>query len=152
MTDLRKAAEMALEALENPHSGWIQREKNAREALRQALARPEIPMSPEHLPQYIATNNIKPTTEGGGGAGGAQPEQEPVAWIGNADFVKGQFVEGRVRRVWWECNTGVGQPLYTAPVKQKPVAWRKKVSGVWHYFDESTPFPFDDCEPLYEKN
>jgi len=34
----------------------------------------------------------------------------------------------------------------------KPVAWRKKVNGVWHYFDESTPFPFDDCEPLYEKN
>jgi hypothetical protein len=33
-----------------------------------------------------------------------------------------------------------------------PVAWRKKVNGVWHYFDESTPFPFDDCEPLYEKN
>ena len=47
------------------------------DALRQALAQPEIPMSPEHLPQYIATNNIKPTTEGGGGAGGAQPEQEP---------------------------------------------------------------------------
>ena len=40
------------------------------DALRQALAQPEIPMSPEHLPQYIATNNIKPTTEGGGGAGG----------------------------------------------------------------------------------
>ena len=35
-----------------------------------ALAQPKIPMSPEHLPQYIATNNIKPTTEGGGGAGG----------------------------------------------------------------------------------
>ena len=34
----------------------------------------------------------------------------------------------------------------------KPVAWRKKVSGIWHYFDESTPFPFDDCEPLYEKH
>ena len=33
----------------------------------------------------------------------------------------------------------------------EPVAWRKKVNGVWHYFDESTPFPFDDCEPLYEK-
>lgn len=32
--------------------------------------RPEISMSPEHLPQYIATNNIKPTTEGGGGGGG----------------------------------------------------------------------------------
>jgi len=36
--------------------------------------------------------------------------------------------------------------------KQKPVAWRKKANGIWHYFDESTPFPFDDCEPLYEKN
>ena len=49
----------------------------------------------------------------------AQPEQEPVAWIGNADFVKGQFVEGRVRRVWWECNTGVGQPLYTEPPRKE---------------------------------
>jgi hypothetical protein len=36
--------------------------------------------------------------------------------------------------------------------EQEPVAWRKKMSGVWHYFDESTPFPFDDCEPLYEKH
>jgi hypothetical protein len=43
-------------------------------------------------------------------------------------------------------------PLYTAPVKQTPVAWRKKANGIWHYFDKSTPFPFDDCEPLYEKN
>ena len=42
--------------------------------------RPETPMSPEHLPQYIATNNIKPTTEGGGGAGGAQPEQAVVSF------------------------------------------------------------------------
>jgi hypothetical protein len=45
-------------------------------------------------------------------------KQEPVAWIGNADFVKGQFVEGRVRRIWWECNTGVGQPLYTEPPRK----------------------------------
>ena len=54
-----------------------EREANAKliEALRQALAQTEQPMSPEHLPQYIATNNIKPTTEGGGG-GGSQPEQE----------------------------------------------------------------------------
>ena len=49
----------------------------------------------------------------------AKPEQEPIAWIGNADFVKGQFVEGRVRRVWWECNTGVGQPLYTEPTRKE---------------------------------
>lgn len=67
MTDLRKAAEMALDALEKGTTGLAIR---AIPALRQALAQPKIPMSPEHLPQYIATNNIKPTTEGGGGAGG----------------------------------------------------------------------------------
>jgi hypothetical protein len=39
-----------------------------------------------------------------------------------------------------------------AQPEQTPAAWRKKINGVWHYFDESTPFPFDDCEPLYEKN
>ena len=39
-----------------------------------------------------------------------------------------------------------------AQPEQEPVAWRKKISGVWHYFDDSTPFPFDDCEPLYEKH
>ena len=82
----------------------------------------------------------------------ANPEQEPVAWIGNADFVKGQFVEGRVRRVWWECNTGVGQPLYTEPPRkesenpdgafidegskpeQEPeiCGWQFCLDGVWH--------------------
>jgi hypothetical protein len=51
--------------------------------------------------------------------GGLSVEQEPVAWVSDADFVEGQFVEGRARRVWWECNTGVGQPLYTAPPKRE---------------------------------
>ena len=73
MTDLRKAAEMLMKALDD---GWVERGDNVAIAMRQALAQPE----------------------------------------------------------------------------QKPVAWRKKVNGVWHYFDESTPFPFDDCEPLYEKH
>lgn len=70
---------------------------------------------------------------------------KPVAYI---DHVSGKpkFIDGYV------VQTDYDIPLYTAPVKQKPVAWRKKVNGVWHYFDESTPFPFDDCEPLYEKN
>jgi hypothetical protein len=49
----------------------------------------------------------------------AKPEQKPVAWIGDANYVEGQFVEGKVRRVWWECNTGVGQPLYTAPPRKE---------------------------------
>ena len=33
--------------------------------------------------------------------------------------------------------------------EDKPVAWRKNVGGTWHYFDKSSPFPIDDCEPLY---
>ena len=84
----------------------------------------------------------------------AQPEQEPVAWIGNADFVKGQFVEGRVRRVWWECNTGVGQPLYTAPFKpaqsdnQEPVA--KHICNLW-INPETSSYEVDRCtHPINE--
>ena len=44
MTDLRKAAEMALEALNDDPKmlgDWLDNLKTAREALRQALARPE---------------------------------------------------------------------------------------------------------------
>jgi hypothetical protein len=47
----------------------------------------------------------------------AKPEQEPVAWVSESESTK-QFVEGRPRRVWWECNTGVGQPFYTAPPRK----------------------------------
>jgi hypothetical protein len=72
-------------------------------------------------------------------------KQEPVAWM-----YKGNFHDFDPSE--WASPKFVVTPLYTAPPKQTPVAWRKKVSGVWHYFDESTPFPFDDCEPLYEKN
>jgi hypothetical protein len=86
-----EAMKQALEALKYhmEQTRPINMTQNAIHALRQAieeaaLAKPELPMSPEHLPQYIATNNIKPTTPGGGGAGGelAKPEQaekqEPV--------------------------------------------------------------------------
>ena len=44
------------------------------------------------------------------------------------------------------------ESLKPSEPKQEPVAWRKKVNGVWHYFDKSTPFPCDDCEPLHEKH
>ena len=36
-----------------------------------------------------------------------------------------------------------------ALAERPPVAWRKNVNGVWHYFDDSSPFPIDDLEPLY---
>lgn len=68
----REIMQQALDALEyhTMQTRPISHTDKAIEALEAALAQPEIPMSPEHLPQYIATNNIKPTTEGGGGAGG----------------------------------------------------------------------------------
>jgi hypothetical protein len=77
-------------------------------------------------------------------------KQEPVAWLVR-DYVDGfRYVSSTENPSG--TIAGLSEPLYTAPPKQDPVAWRKKINGVWHYFDESTPFPFDDCEPLYEKN
>jgi len=48
----------------------------------------------------------------------AKLEQEPVAWVSESESTK-QFVEGRPRRVWWECNTGVGKPFYIAPPRKE---------------------------------
>ena len=90
MTTLREAAQMALEALDSKH---------------------DMTKAEWRVLQYHAFTALR--------AALAQPEQEPVAWISNAEEVKGQFVEGRPRRVWWECNTGVGQPLYTAPPQRE---------------------------------
>ena len=90
MTD-REAMKMALEAFENPYSGWIQREKNAREALRQALAQPEqdwdlLAATQESLREHQA--RIKELE-----AQLAQPEQEELI----------QFKDGKwyyVRKPW----------------------------------------------------
>jgi hypothetical protein len=81
------------QALENPEPQvccgdyekcWKACTPRGRWLAEQELAKPTLPMSPEHLPQYIATNNIKPTLKGGGGAGGelAKPERK---WLGLSD-------------------------------------------------------------------
>ena len=44
----------------------------------------------------------------------AQPEQEPVAWV-SEDVCNGQFINGRPRKIWWECSKGVGTAFYTTP-------------------------------------
>jgi hypothetical protein len=79
--------------------------------LKVELSKPTLPMSPERLPRYVATNNIKPMS-GGGGAGGelAKPEQEPIGW-----FLKDHLetymesykdIEGAI-------------PLYTSPPRKE---------------------------------
>jgi len=40
--------------------------------------------------------------------------QEPVAWVAE-DVCKGQVINGRPRKIWWECEKGVGKPIYTHP-------------------------------------
>jgi hypothetical protein len=44
----------------------------------------------------------------------AQPEQEPVAWV-KEDVCEGQRINGRPRKIWWECEKGVGTAFYTHP-------------------------------------
>jgi len=40
--------------------------------------------------------------------------QEPVAWVAE-DVCEGQYIDGRPRKIWWECNKGVGTAFYTQP-------------------------------------
>jgi hypothetical protein len=45
---------------------------------------------------------------------GREIEQEPVAWV-SEDVCEGQYINGRPRKIWWECNKGVGTAFYTRP-------------------------------------
>ena len=40
--------------------------------------------------------------------------QEPVAWVAE-DICKGQHIYGKPRKIWWECEKGVGTAFYTHP-------------------------------------
>jgi len=40
--------------------------------------------------------------------------QEPYAWVAE-DVCEGQFIKGRLRKIWWECEKGVGTAIYTHP-------------------------------------
>lgn len=44
----------------------------------------------------------------------AQGDAEPVVWVSNAQETE-QLIDGRPRRLWWECKEGVGTPFYTHP-------------------------------------
>jgi len=40
--------------------------------------------------------------------------QEPYAWVAE-DVCEGQIIYGRPRKIWWECEKGVGKAIYTHP-------------------------------------
>ena len=40
--------------------------------------------------------------------------QEPVAWV-LQDVCEGQYINGRPRKIWWECEKSVGTAFYTYP-------------------------------------
>ena len=45
---------------------------------------------------------------------------EPVAWV-KEDVCDGQYIDGRPRKIWWECNKGVGTAFYTTPPQRTMV-------------------------------
>jgi hypothetical protein len=76
----------------------------------------------------------------------AQPEQEPVAWV-SEDVCKGQYIDGRPRKIWWECEKGVGTAFYTTPpqrTEQEPVAWPCLIDSA--DFSENTITLVMQCE------
>ena len=100
MSDLREAAEMALEALEQTptanklfDSESYEKQKDAIDALRQALAQPVDAVN-------ISQERVDETDK---------DQHEPVAWI--TDGGKGDL--------GWRKTTEKDIPLYTAPPKRE---------------------------------
>jgi hypothetical protein len=48
--------------------------------------------------------------------------QKPYAWVAE-DVCESQIINGRPRKIWWECEKGVGKAIYTHPPQRtEPVA------------------------------
>ena len=67
---------------------------------------------------------------------GQEIEQEPVAWV-KEDVCDGQYIDGRPRKIWWECNKGVGTAFYTTPpqrTEQEPYGYvSTHTNGQMHF-------------------
>lgn len=143
MTDItlpRTELEQALKALGivRLHYGKNQTVNVAFDALRERLAQPE--QEPEYKGWYCAhcqrgvdgsevtyneqhtvcgrviTDDVSPRITLAQPA--PPPEQEPVVWV-KEDVCKGQYIDGRPRKIWWECGKGVGTAFYTTPQQRK---------------------------------
>ena len=57
--------------------------------------------------------------------------QEPVAWV-SEDVCKGQYIDGRPRKIWWECEKGVGTAFYTTPLQRTWVGLEgEEIRNLW---------------------
>jgi hypothetical protein len=123
----RKALELALEALNTTESdcgsrAW-EREQEAIDAIKEALAQPEQPKVRTGaclLTGFCASEGHKIQK--------AQPEQEPVAWM---------HPDGRL----WTFGKGFDKstftiPLYTTPPPRKPLTDEQKSNLVTNWFAE----------------
>ena len=155
MTDqLRKAAEMALEAMELHVEMYPQMDKgymvDAREALRTALAQPEQEpvawLHPDRKVYVIVPSKLawfdKPIP-----LYTAPPsKQEPVAWVkeGKVRVGFGRIEERKY--VQFDQTLPIGTKLFAAPVsKQEWVSLTDdEISRVWHKHLWESPSPHKD--------
>ena len=119
MSDLRKAAEMALEALEGALSDdqpYIEKSKKAAEALRQALAQPvdAVNMTQERVDE-TAKREHEPVAYTGNGTAGREADVRPTGFFFQMPKPIGE-VYG------WQ-GTGKGQPMcrFNASEEDMPV-------------------------------
>jgi hypothetical protein len=56
--------------------------------------------------------------------------QEPVAWVAE-DVCESQIINGRPRKIWWECEKGVGKAIYTHPPQR---TWVGLTTEDWYEF------------------
>ena len=87
---------------------------------------------------------------------GQEIEQEPVMWV-SEDVCEGQLINGRPRKIWWECDKGVGTAFYTHPPQRTWVGLteseRRLINFQWQDGNGTAPEIIDLVEArLKEKN
>ncbi|MGI9143350.1 MAG: hypothetical protein ACR2IJ_09210 [Fluviibacter sp.] len=99
MTDLLQSAKEVVRQISMEHLS-----ENAVESLRQAISEAE------------QADHFRDATKLVQAAG-----HEPYAWV-SEDVCDGQFINGKKRKIWWECIKGAGIPFYTAPPQREWVS------------------------------
>jgi hypothetical protein len=146
MANLRKAAEMALEALESPGFAKPKGVTDAIKTLRQALAQPEQePTSVKHMVSWIdylkgfSDNGIHMKIQSGLSAGDCYRLAVELE-----QFINRTHVDA--------VNISQERVDETAKREHEPVAWRKVDGDGYGYCDDMTDFPTHEdygWQPLY---